>query len=78
MKGINVLSAFYYTQKDEKTNPLRLPVAIETIKKITVLSDLKTKKIKRTSAVFKNELMRQMITQSITNSLLFKYILGGS
>ena len=78
VKGINLLSAFYYTQKDEKTDSLRLPVAIETIKKTIAFSDLKTKKIKRTSTVSKNELMRQMITQSITNSLLFKYVLGDS
>ena len=44
VKGIDLLSAFYYTQKDEKTDPLRLPIAIETIKKTIVFSDLKTKK----------------------------------
>lgn len=78
VKGINLLSAFYHTQKDEKSEILRVPVAIETIKKTITFCDLKTKKVKRTSAVSKNELMRQMILQAIANGLLFKYILGDS
>lgn len=78
VKGVNLLSAFYYTQKDEKTDSLRLPVAIETIKKTILFSDLKTKKVKRISAVAKNELMRQMIAQAISNSLVLKYIMGDS
>ena len=78
MKGVNLLSAFYYTQKDEKTDSLRLPVAIETIKKTILFSDLKTKKVKRISVVAKNELMRQMIAQAISNSLVVKYIMGDS
>ena len=76
VKGINILSAFYYTQKDDKSQPLRVPVAVETIKKTIRFCDIKTKKEKRASSVTKNELMQQMITQSISNGLIFKYILA--
>lgn len=77
IKGINLLSAFYYTQIDGK-DPLRVPIGFETIKKTVRFCDIKTKKEKRTSPISKNELMRQMITQSIANGLIFKYILADS
>lgn len=77
MKGINLLSAFYYTQIDKKDS-LRIPIGFETIKKTVRFCDVKTKKEKRTSPVSKNELMRQMIAQSIANGLIFKYILADS
>lgn len=78
IKGINLLSAFYHTQKDPKTLPLRIPVAFETIKKTIRFCDIKTKKEKRASPISKNELMQQMIVQAIANGLIFKYILGDS
>ena len=78
IKGINLLSAFHCTQKSIDSEPLRIPIAFETIKKSISFCDLKTRKVKRVSPVTKNELMRQMITQSIANGLIFKYILGDS
>lgn len=78
VKGINLLSAFYYTQKDAQTLPLRIPVAFETIKKTIRFCDLKAKKEKRASHITKNELMQQMIVQAIANGLIFKYILADS
>lgn len=77
IKGINLLSAFYCTQKGED-EALRIPVAFETIKKTIRYCEIKTKKEKRISPISKNELMRQMIAQSIANGLPFKYILADS
>jgi hypothetical protein len=78
MKGINLLSAFYHTQKDVKSETLRIPVSIETIKKTIRFCDLKTRKEKRKSPVSKNELMLRMIVQAMANGLIFKYILADS
>ena len=78
IKGINLLSAFYYTQKSTDLEPLRVPIAFEAIKKSVSFSDLKTRKVKRVSDVTKNELMRQMISQCIANGLIFKYVLADS
>ena len=78
IKGINLLSAFYDTQKDIQADILRVPVSIETITKTIRFCDLKTHPEKRKSPVSKNELMRQIIRQAIANGLLFKYILGDS
>jgi hypothetical protein len=78
IKGINLLSAFYHTRKDARSEILRVPVSIETIKKTMRFCDLKTRKEKRKSDISKNELMREMITQAIKNGLIFKYILGDS
>lgn len=78
VKGINILTAFYHTHKSGQTHALRVPVAVECIKKTIRFCDLKTKKEKRASPITKNELMRNMITQSITNGLIFRYVLGGS
>ena len=78
LKGINLLNAFYHTQKDIESEKLRLPVGFELIKKTIRFCDLKTQKEKRKSPVSKNELMRDMIVQAIANALIFKYILGDS
>ncbi len=60
------------------SEPLRVPVGFETIKKTIRFCDLKTKKEKRKSDVSKNELMLQMIAQAIANGLMFKYIIADS
>jgi hypothetical protein len=78
VKGINLLSAFYVTQKDSNSEPIRVPVGYETILKTVIFSVIKTKKLTRQSPVTKNELMQQMITQCIHNQLKFKYILADS
>lgn len=78
VKGINLLSAFYHTQDAEQSEPLRIPIAFELIKKPLAFCELKTRKEKRKSEVSKNELMRQMIDQCIRNQLKFKYVLADS
>lgn len=78
IKGINVLNAFYHTQKDNSAEALRVPVGFETIKKTIRFCDLKKKKEKRKSPISKNELMREMIVQAIANGLIFKYIVADS
>jgi hypothetical protein len=78
IKGINVLNAFYHTWKVGESEPLRVPVGFETIRKTIRFCDLKTKKEKRKSTVSKNELMLQMIAKAIANGLLFKYIIADS
>ena len=78
VKGINLLSAFYHTQRNDQSTSIRLPISFEMIKKTIRFCDLKTKKEKRASPMSKNELMQQMIVHSIANGLVFKYILADS
>jgi len=77
-KGINLLTAFYHSQKPDDDLPLRIPVAFECVKKDVSYTDTKTGKNKRTSSVTKNELMQQMIKQCIRNQLKFQYVLADS
>lgn len=78
IKGINVLTAFYHSHKYKQNQPLRVPIAIESIKKTISFCEIKTKKVKRISSISKNELMQQMIVQAIANGLIFRYILADS
>lgn len=78
IKGINLLSAFYVTQKDEKSESVRLPIMFELILKTVLYCLIKTKRETRKSPVTKNELMQTMIQQCIHNQLKFKYILADS
>lgn len=78
VKGINLLSAFYVTQKEGESTPVRLPVGYELILKTILFCTLKDKKVRRKSPVTKNEMMQTMIQQSIHNQLKFKYILADS
>ena len=77
-KGINLLSAFYVTQKNETSESVRLPVMFELILKTVLYCIVKTKKETRKSPITKNELMQIMIQQCIHNQLKFKYILSDS
>jgi len=78
VKGINLLTAFYYTQGVQEELPLRLPISFCLITKPIKFCELKTRKEKRSSEKTKNELMREMITQSLNNQLKFRYILADS
>lgn len=78
VKGINLLSAFYHTQKDVASDILRVPVDFKTVTKPIRFCDVETKKEKRKSVETKNELMREMIAQAVANGLKFKYILADS
>lgn len=76
VKGINILTAFYHCQKSENDIPLRVPVAFEPVEKPILYSVLKTRKVKHRSEKTKNELLREMVLQSIRNDLKFTYVLG--
>ncbi len=78
VKGVNMLNAFYHTQAEQDSEPLRVPIGFELILKTVLFCEIKTKKEKRTSPVTKNELLQQMVTQAIHNQLKFKYILADS
>ncbi len=78
VKGFNILNAFYHTQSSEIDQPLRLPIGFEIVKKTIPYCSLKTKRETRKSEITKNEMMCDMITQSIHNQLKFKYILADS
>jgi hypothetical protein len=78
VKGVNLLSAFYVTQKELHSPYVRLPVGFELVLKTLVYSDPKSGKERRKSPISKNEMMQNMIQQSIHNQLQFKYILADS
>ena len=69
VKGLNILNALYLCQE------ISIPVAYEIIAKPIQYYDLKKHKMKRISEVTKNELMRNMFTVCIQNTLKFKYVL---
>ena len=78
-KWINLLTAFYHIISPKWEQTLRVPVSFECIKKTVRLCDISTRREKRQSSVSKNELMREMITQSINGQhLVFKYVLADS
>jgi hypothetical protein len=78
-KGINLLTAFYHTQSIDSSEPLRIPIAFECVKKTVRFSEIKTRREKRQSPVTKNEMMRSMIEQAIENQhLKFRYVLADS
>lgn len=70
IRGINQLTALYYNQG------ISVPVSYSLITKPDKIVDSKTGKPKRVSAVTKHDLFRNLVTQSIYNNLLFKYILA--
>lgn len=76
VKGINLLSAFY--SSDKSGYQMRLPVGFRIIDKTEEYTDKKSGKQKRKSSKTKNEMMREMIDRQIQNQVKFKYILGDS
>ena len=78
-KGINLLTAFYYTQRTTESEALRVPIAFECVKKTVRFSEIKTRKEKRQSPVTKNEMMRTMVEHAVKNQhLTFRYVLADS
>lgn len=69
VKGINLLSALYYSQDTS------VPVAFELIKKTLLVTDPKTGKDKWQSPVTKNELARAMIASVLQKRIPFRYVL---
>lgn len=78
VKGINILTAFYVTQKSSIDPVICSPVLFELVLKTLLFCVVKTRKEVRKSPVTKNQMMQSMITQSIHNQLIFKYILADS
>jgi hypothetical protein len=76
VKGINLLSAFYHSEKDGQT--IRLPTGYRIIAKTEEYTDEKSGKQKRKSPVTKNEMMQEMIKMHIQNQVKFAYILADS
>ena len=60
IKGINILN-FLYVSKNETKEDIKLPVAYEIIEKKEQYYDKKSNKIKRRSAVKKNQLVRERL-----------------
>jgi hypothetical protein len=78
VKGFNILNAFYHSQSDGSTMPLRVPVGYQIVKKDIRFSDIETKKEKRVAAMTKNQMFRDMVSQAIINQLKFRYVLADS
>ncbi len=78
VKGINLLTAFYVSQKPDSEVALRIPVLYEAVRKEILFCDRETRTEKRHSTITKNELLRSLVEQSLKNQLLFRYVLADS
>jgi hypothetical protein len=76
VKGINLLSAFYHSEKDGQT--VRVPIGFRIIAKTEEYIDGKSGEKKRRSPVTKNKMMQEMIRRHIQNQVKFTYILADS
>jgi len=76
IKGVNLLSAFYNSEKDGQI--LRLPIGYRIIEKTEEYIDEKSGEKKRRSSISKNEMMQDMIKRQIQNQVKFRYILADS
>ena len=72
VKGINILNCVYHA------GGAAVPVAYELTRKPLVYRDAKTGRLKRNSAVTKNELMRRMLRVCQRNQLQYRYVLADS
>jgi hypothetical protein len=72
MKGVNILSALV------RYGDTALPIAFETVVKPILYCDIKTKKVKRLATQTKNEMFRNMVSQSIKNKVKYNYVLADS
>ncbi len=70
VKGINFLTALYHCAQ------VSLPVAFDLVTKTQQYTDLKTKKLKRKSAITKNERYRMLLRVAVHNQVQFKYVLN--
>jgi hypothetical protein len=76
VKGINLLSAFYHSEKNGQS--VRLPTGYRVIAKTEEYTDEKSGERKRRSPVTKNEMMQEMIKRHMQNQVKFTYILADS
>jgi DDE superfamily endonuclease len=72
VKGINLLSALYYS------NGFSLPVSLHFVQKTERVTDSKTGKDKWESPTSKNDILRQMIASTIQRQIPFRYVLADS
>ncbi len=70
VKGINFLTALYHAGE------VSLPVAFDLVTKTVAYTDAKTKKMKRKSALTKNERYRMLLRVAVHNQVRFKYVLN--
>jgi len=76
IKGINLLSAFYHSEKGGRM--IRVPIGYRIISKTEEYIDKKSGERKRRSPITKNEMMKEMIKRQIQNAVKFRYILADS
>ncbi|MDR1301208.1 MAG: transposase [Treponema sp.] len=76
VKGINILTAFYMAENE--CGKLQTPIDYQIVSKTKVETDSKTGKEQRVSEQSKNEMMRDMISQTIQKHVKFGYILADS
>jgi hypothetical protein len=70
VKGINIISALYYSKG------VKVPVVFDLVRKTKTIVDKKTGKEKRISEKTKNEQYRQMLKVCIKNNIKFRYVLN--
>jgi hypothetical protein len=76
VKGINILTAFYTAENE--CGKLQTPVDYQTVSKTKIETDSRTGKERRASGKSRNEMMRDMISQTIRKHVKFGYILADS
>ena len=72
VKGINLLNCVYHA------GGVSVPVPYELIRKPILFSDVKTRRVKRKSAITKNEWMRKMLRACQHNQRPYRYVLADS
>lgn len=70
VKGVNIISAIYYS------SGVTIPATFDLVRKIKTVKDEKTKKEKRVSEKTKNEQYRDMLKVIYKNNIKFKYVLN--
>lgn len=70
VKGINIISALYYSKG------IRVTVAFDLVRKTKTVKDESTNKEKRKSEKTKNEQYREMLGVCVKNNIKFRYVLN--
>jgi hypothetical protein len=70
VKGVNLLSALYFSQN------VSLPVSLHLVLKTELFTDPKTGKERWQSPITKNEIARQMIASTVKKQIPFRYVLA--
>jgi DDE superfamily endonuclease len=70
VKGINLVSALYFSQN------VALPVALHFIQKTELFTDPKTGKDRWKSPITKNEIAQSMVASALKKQIVFRYVLA--